>query len=85
MTFNIFAEIEKETERYMRLKQQRNKRGNWECADCGCETITGYQSGSVVICGDCKFDEGAAKIDDAALDDPRRGQEAGINRASRGE
>lgn len=67
----------------MKLTQRRNKRGNWICADCGCETMQGYQSGSVVICGDCKFDAETPGIDDAALDDPRRGQAAGLNRLIR--
>lgn len=61
------------------ITQARNKRGNWVCADCGCETLNGYQSGSVVICGDCKFDAATPAVNDAALDDVRRGQSAGIN------
>lgn len=61
------------------IKQKRNARGNWVCADCGCETLNGYQSGESVICGDCKFDATTPVIDDAKLDDPRRGQSAGLN------
>lgn len=63
----------------MKLTQKRNRNGNWVCADCRCETMHGYQSGSVVICGDCKFDGTSPAVGDAAADDPRRGQAAGIN------
>lgn len=62
------------------ITQQRNANGNWICADCGCETSIGYQSGNVVICGDCKFDETAPVINDAKLDDPRRGQGTHVQR-----